>query len=157
MKLILLCATMVLTLTTWASSVGPNSTWSEIIDAGLEPQIPKMWFGTIGVSVINTCMTESQILTISPVTFCAEYGHGQASTDCVRFEKVRLAKAKSYSSRECSRYAAQHECVEWSIKQNEYPSKYRIAVLGKPRSHNGRGDHQAPFQFYKDFTVPTCQ
>lgn len=155
MKVILWVLMLVPVLVGAKTSLGPDSTWEEIEAAGLQVQIPSVWFGSYSISLAQVCTDGESLRTQGAVRQCVEMSHGP-DQHCLRAVTAPLSRPLIHQEKVCRRYAAQHECVEWGVREARLLLDYQIPVREQARSHNGRGDHQGSVVFLKAYSVPDC-
>lgn len=158
MNLKSLMGAVVLTVTqgVLATSVGPQNSWEEIHAAGLTFDMPRIGFGTIFVPVSNVCKAGSSLKTMNPVLVCVATGHGQQSTDCTQTKEVSLETSAFYQTKECRRWAAQHECVESAIVTKPFVTDYKISVYRPSLNPHGPGGAMPQLAFSKPYSIPSC-
>lgn len=157
MKYLFFVCTAMMSLTQPILAATPASSLEEIVSEGFQVEIPKILLGGVAVAVTNVCYTPSELKTKNPIKVCAEYGRGTKNSTCLTEHSIILSKSRFYTSRTCTRYSAQHECVNWANKDSEYQLSYKVPVYQPKRFDDGRGDRPKNLSFYKDIELDQCR
>ena len=127
-----------------------QATWSQILTSNLVVKAPQVWFGGNAVGLMATCRSNVNIYSQYPIQVCSEYKLIKGEQVCNGYQSKYLYRPIKTTSQVCKRYAAQHECVEWKMETQSFPTSYMIPVYDKVY-----GNHQG-LLFTKEYEIPFC-
>lgn len=156
MKYILFMVACLSSLSLFAAEVNSESSWSEIAAAGYRVLTPQIWFGSTAVDVFDVCVDGVNLKTRGEVEQCQSYAHNK-DVSCSGEYATQLERPLKTLVSVCKRYAAQHECVDWELKEESVSLTYQLPVLDSHQSRQGRDERKDQVAFMKNYSIPSCQ
>lgn len=132
----------------YAQSVGPDSSWDEILQSSqYRVSFPVVFFGNTGLPVNALCVDGGYLHSVEPVNVCLDWDVSHMR--CERSETMTLSTSIDHMEERCIK-RRRMRCLETEIVPVSHPLDYKISVYQKVR-------YPSRVAFRKNFTIPSCE
>jgi hypothetical protein len=164
MKTILSLVMVSLSLSSFASTIGPRSSWEQINKSRNHVVRTPMKPGALIGGLFNACVDGNNLKSINPVKFCAEgrsvevdYGEGSRGLEwvCDRFETSHVTISRDTTKTECADWVIEGEGNLVCKKFVEVPFTIPLDYVLDVETFGGEASYQLAFR--KAYSIPACK
>ena len=130
-------------------NVGPDSSWEEIFQAGLNANFPHETMGGYSVSVYGACVDGDRL--VGEVTDCTKWREAGETMVCESWGAVMVSKPLTETVTYCQEYAPESaRCLREGSYTRSVPLSHNVAVEDTSNPEHIR------HLFNKRFDIPAC-